>query len=604
MRSAFFLSPILAVLGYASDPGCPNYPSAERTELSNQLNLEREAAMWSARAGKQSVRSAVARNNFIDQQIFGKLDVDGVPSAPLADDAMFQRRVYLDLTGRIPSTGSAASFLADPSPDKRTRLIETLLASPAYVDQFTLYFGNRFEVTSGYYTYIGLTGRNLFHQFLRDFVGRDRPYNEVVAEMLTASGDADKVGPANFLSRGFQQGDPIQDTWDTLTDRVTVRLLGYKTECVSCHHGRGHLEQINLWLAARRREEFWQMSAFFSRMNMLTLPADAFNQRLRFFFSERTTGGYYTNVNPASPGPRPSRTGGPYAPSYITTRQAPQGPNYRQELARFITNDRQFAKATVNYVWAYFFNYGLVDPPDAWDLARVDPKNPPPAPWTLQVTHPELLDQLADQFIRDNYSIKSLIRTIVNSSAYQLSSKYEGVWKPAYVRYFAKHIPRRLTAEEMYDAVQTATETEAPMFVQGFDQPVMYANQLPDPTEPRSDANVRNFLNTFGRGDWWNVRRDPSPTILQLLYSMNNGQTVLRTFASNASSPTTRAARLAQSKASDDDVTRELFLATLARPCTGDELAVAQANRRGTRLDWISDLQWALLNKLDFIFNY
>ncbi len=588
----------------AADPGCPNYPAAERTELSNQLELERLGAAWGMRAARQPVRLAIARNNFIDQHIFGKMEADAVNPAPLTGDAEFLRRVSIDLTGRIPSPERAADFLASAEPGKRALLIEELLASSGYNDQFTLYFGNRFEVTSSYYSYIGLTGRNLFHRFLRDFVERDRPYNQVVTEMLTASGDADRIGPANFLSRGFQQGDPIQDTWDTLTDRVTVKLLGFKTECVSCHAGRAHLEQINLWLTARRREEFWQMSAFFSRMNMLTVPVDAFSQRLKFFFSDRTTGGYYTTVSATSPGPRPPRTGGPYAPAFITGRQTPRSENYRQEFARILTGDRQFAKATVNYLWAYFFNYGLVDPPDAWDLARVDPKNPPPAPWTLQVTHPELLDQLADQFIRDNYSVKSLIRTIVNSNAYQLSSKYEGAWRPQFVRYFAKHIPRRLASEEMFDAVQTSTGTEARMFVSGFTEPLTYANQLPDPTEPRSDGNIRTFLNNFGRGDWWNVKRDPSPTILQLLYSLNGSQTVLRTMAMNTSSPTTRAGRLAQSSASDDEVTRELFLATLTRYPTAEELQIARDNRRGTRLDWISDLQWALLNKLDFIFNY
>lgn len=589
---------------FASDPGCPRYPASERTELIQQLDLERAAAIYAARPGKEKAKSAIARNGFIDQHIFSKMEADGVSPAELADDAMFLRRASIDLTGRIPSPERAAAFLADPSPGKRAAYIEELLNSPAYTDQFTLYFGNKFEVTSRYYSYVGLTGRNLFHQFLRDFVGRDRPYNQVVTEMLTATGDADEVGAANFLSRGFQQGDPIQDTWDTLTDRVTVRLLGYKTECVSCHAGRGHLEQINLWLAGRRREDFWRMSAFFSRMNMILRPADAFNQRLGFFYSDRSSGGYYATVSPNSPGPRPPRTGGPYEPVYITTGEQPATGAWRKEFARMLTSDRQFAKAAVNYLWAYLFNYGLVDPPEAWDLARVDAKNPPPAPWTLQVTHPELLEQLADYFIQNNYSIKAVIRLIANSSAYQLSSKYEGAWRPQYVRYFAKHLSRRLTSEEFYDALQVSTETGAPMYIPGFDTPLQYANQLPDPSEPRSDANIRVLLDTFGRGDWWNVRRDPSPTILQLLYSMNSSQIVLRTFATNPNSPTTRAGRLADSDAPDEEVVRQMFLATLSRYPSAGETAAVVAMKRGTRLDWVSDLQWALLNKLDFIFNY
>lgn len=604
MTRYFCLAGLLTGIALASDPGCPQYPASERTELLQHLDIERSAYEFANRTNKQRTRSAIARNNFIDQQIFTKMDTDGVVSSPLAGDAEFLRRVSIDLTGRIPFPADAEAFFNDPTPNKRQLLIENLLASPAYVDQFTLYFANKFEVTSGYYSYIGLTGRNLFNRFLRDFVGRDRPYNQVVTEMLTAKGDADITGPANFLSRGWQEGDPMQDTWDTLTDRTTVRLLGYKTECVSCHNGRAHLEQINLWLSRQNRESFWRMSAFFSRMNMTRIGADAFNQRLRFFYTDRDTGGYSASVNAGSPGPRPLRSGGPYEPRYLTTGEEPQSGEWRKELARMITNDRQFAKATVNYLWAYFFNYGLVDPPDAWDLARVDPKNPPPAPWTLQVTHPELLEQLADYFIQNNYSIKALARLMVNSNAYQLSSKYQGAWKTSYTRYFAKHIPRRLAAEELYDALQVSTETETPMFVPGFDEPLRYANQMPDPTEPRSDGQVLEFLNTFGRGDWWNVKRDPTPTILQLLYTMNGNQTVLRTFASRTDSPVNRAARLAVSPAPDAEVIREMFLATLTRYPSDDETATVLRMKAGTRLDWLSDLQWALLNKLDFIFNY
>jgi hypothetical protein len=605
IQTAAVLVAILALVPLrASDPGCPRYPASERSELQNRMELEISTAQFASRKAKQAVRNAIPHFNFIDSQIFGKMSADGVPSAELTTDAEFLRRVSIDLTGRIPTPEAAAAFLADGSPDKRGRLIEELLASPAYVDQFTLYFGNRFEVTSGYYNEIGVTGRTLFHNFLRDAVRRDRPYSEVVSEMITARGDADQVGPANFLTRGWQNGDPIQDTWDTLTDRITTKFLGFKTECFSCHNGRGHLEQINLWSSRRTREEFWRMSAFFSRMNMSRLAVDAFNQRLRWFFVDRNAGGYTAAVNPGNPGPRPARMGGPYEPRYIVTGGEAGTGQWRQELARFVTNDRQFAKATVNYLWAYLFNYGLVDPPDGWDLSRVDPKNPPPAPWTLQVTHPELLEQLADHFIKSNYSIKEMLRLMTNSSAYQLSSRYEGQWRPTYTRYFAKHIPRRLAAEELYDALQISTQTDTPMFVPGFEEPLHFANQLPDPTEPRSDGAVLEFLNTFGRGDWWNNRRDPQPTILQLLYNMNANQTVLRTFASRADSPANRPARLAASPSSDEEVVRELFLATLTRYPTTEEVSTVLRMRSGTRLDWITDLQWALLNKLDYIFNY
>ncbi|MBI3207504.1 MAG: DUF1553 domain-containing protein [Candidatus Solibacter usitatus] len=593
-----------ASFGSDSDPGCSRYPNAERTELQNRFQMEQSAWEFAHRANKVSTRSAVRFNNFIDDQIFGKMNADGVQPAELTSDTEFLRRVSIDLTGRVPSPEQTVAFLENASLNKRAELIEELLASPGYVDQMTLYFNNRFEVTSGYYTYVGITGRNLFNKFLRDFVQRDRPYNQVASEMLSASGDADMVGPANYLTRGYQDGDPIQDTWDTLTDRTTVRFLGFKTECVSCHNGRNHLEQINLWLSKRTRTEFWGMSSFFSRMNMVRLGVDAFNQRMKFVYSDRETGSYHANVNPGSPGPRPARSGGPYNPSFILTGEQPQNEDWRKEFARMVTGNRQFAKAAVNYLWAYLFNYGLVDPPDGWDLARVDVNNPPPSPWTLQVTHPELLEHLADYFIENNYSTKSVLRLIVNSSAYQLSSKYPGQWRPQYTRYFAKHYPRRLSAEEIFDTMNIATDTLAPMFVAGSDQLLYYANQLPDPTEPRSDGNIATFLNTFGRGDWWNNRRDSQPSILQLLYNLNANQTVMRTFASNANGPINRPARLAASRLSDEEVIKQMYLATLTRYPTSEEVATVLRMKTGTRLDWIGDLQWALINKLDFIFNY
>lgn len=598
---------IAQALVSAQDTNCPRYPESVRTEFLERLELDNLAAKHRAaiRLSPQArvTRSAVARRGFIDNLLFDRMDADQVAPAPLTNDAEFLRRISIDLTGRLPQPEKVREFLADQTPNKRDKLIDALIADPAYTDQWTLFFANKFQVTSGYYTYIGLQGRTLFHKFLRDFVERDRPYNQVVTEMLTASGDADQNGPANFLVRAFQDGDPMQDTWDTATDRVTTRLLGMKTECISCHDGRGHLEQINLYMTDRRRRDFWGMSAFFSRMSFQRLNVDGFGQRSRFFVIDRATGNYNADVNPSSPGPRPARYGGPYSPRWMFDGQVAQSGNYRQEFARILTSDRQFAKATVNYVWAQLFTYGLVDPADGWDLMRIRPETTP-KDWPAQLIHGELLDRLADSFIESNYSIRSLVRTIVSSNAYQLSSRYEGQWRPQYTRYFAKHFPRRLAAEELWDAVTISTATEAPMDVFGFDQPLRYANQLPDATEPRSNPYVLNFMNLFGRGDWWNIGRSSQPSLLQLLYTMNDSQMVLRTFAARADSPPTRVARIAASDKPDEEAIRELFLASLSRYPTADEIRTVMTKKSGPRTDWLSDLQWALLNKLDFIFNY
>lgn len=602
---------LLALSLSAQDPHCSSYPPNLRSEWQSSLELDFEAMRHAQAARGLNARpladaSSIPRINFIDQLIFDRMAADRVVSAPLTTDEEFLRRVSLDLTGRIPAPERVKQFLSGSRTNKRALYIEELLASPAYVDQWTLYFAGRFQVTSSFYGYIGIPGRNAFHRYLRDFIQRDRSYRDLVTEMITAAGDADENPAAFFLIRGWSEGDPLQDTWDWLSDRLTSRFLGVKTECISCHDGRGHLEQINVHLSRRRRREFWGLAAFLSRTNLIRLNSDAYGQRARFMLADRPAGAYTSFVDPNNPGPRPPRSGGPYTPVYLFGGQTPQSDSWRAELASIITSDRQFARATVNYLWAALFGYGIVDPADGWDLSRVNPAQSLPEGWPSQNANPQLLEQLSDYFISRNFSIREMLRLIANSSAYQLSSRYpDAAWRPAYTRYFARHFPRRLSAEERWDAVSQATLTEAPMPVQGFDQPVLYANQLPDPTEPRGDWTALNDMSLFGRGDWLSNPRDTNPSLLQLLYLMNDWSVVQRTRpTSNGWTVSNRVLRLAVSDLSDEEVIREIFLATLSRRPTADELRISMDSRKRERVEWLSDLQWALLNKLDFIFNY
>ena len=610
---------LLSVFGtavFAADPNCPAYPGSDRDtfrltserDTAYQAFSQQAAAKRKASGVTQAARtgSAIERKNLIDDYILGRMDADGVTPAPLSEDSDFVRRVYLDLTGRIPTIDQAERFLGSSDANKRALLIDELLNSPAYVDRWTLFYGNLFEITSRYYNYISVQGRNRFVEYIRDFLRNDRSYADVAREIISSSGDAHTAGPPNFIVRGFQQGDPIQDTWDTLTDRTTVRFLGMKSECVSCHDGRRHLEEINLYLAGRKRTEFWGMSAFFSRTDIQQVTIDAFSRQMRNLITNRSNGAYYSVVSSGNPGPRPLRYGGPYEPKFFLTGEAPKSGEWRAELGRMVTADRQFARAAANYLWAAMFVQGIVDPPEAWDLARIDPKNPPKAPWAIQPSNPELIEALADEFQRTNYSVKSMIRLLANSSAYQLSSKYEGQgqWRPEYERYFAKHSTRRMSAEEVYDAMSIATMTETPMVVEGYDKPVMYANQLPDVTEPRYDGNVRNILTQFGRGDWWQTPRSSKSTILQVLFVMNDASVNYRTFATRDGGRTTRVAEILQSNLNDEDAMRRLYMAALSRWPTDDEVAAIKRAKTGPREQWLSDVEWALLNKLDFLFNH
>ncbi len=591
------------------DPSCPKYPEAVRTQWNAALQRERAFSEYlsSRGSGARPLAISIPRLNFIDNLLFDKMAADGVAPAPLTTDAEFLRRVYLDLTGRIPQPEEATAFLNDPSGNKRSKLIDQLLASDAYVSQFTLYFNNRFQVTRGGGSNVRLEGRNLFYGFLRDFVARDRPYNQFVQELLTSSGDSDTVPGVNYFVRYFSQleGNPAQDFWDDMTDYVTTQFLGFRTACISCHNGRHHLENINLFLAPKRRSEFWNTSAFLSRTDFF-LQGEGDGGRLRYLLQDRSYGNYTGAVPVTNPGNRPQRMGADVTlPSFILNGASPATQEWRSEFAKLVTGDRQFARATVNYLWAYFFGSGIVDPPDGWDLLRIDPNNPPPAPWPLQNSQPALLEALTDAFINNNYSIKSMVRLIVNSNAYQLSSRYTGTWNPAFATDFARHSPQRLSAEELWDAIAIATQTETPMNVAGFANPVMYANELPDPYEPWDNYSVQSFLTTMGRGNYTTIPRDSSPTLLGLLYLMNQYDVFQRVSEPYGQwNPPNRATRVALQPITDEAAIRQIYLATLARnPSSGEIAAVLAARGTNPRWVWLPRLQWALINKLEFIFN-
>lgn len=587
-----------------SEPGCPRYPSALRTEQMAIIELDRAYQQYSFKAKTGTRLATVDYTNFIDQQIFNRMLADKVTPATKATDTEFLRRVYVDVTGRIPTPEATLTFLESADPSKRAKLIDQLLNSSAYGDQLTTFWANKFKVTRSHES-IGTIGRNTFYDWLRKSMSNDRPYNEFARELLTANGEVDTVPGTQFFARWMDVNGPVQDSWDDITDKITTTFLGYKTECISCHNGRAHLEKINLFLTRRTRNQFWQMSSWLSRMQFVRWSDDNVGFRPRVIINDRNYGSYTGSVPATNPGNRPIRINAKTDPIYLTTGETPQSGNWREEYARILTADRQFARATVNHIWAYLFGHGIVDPPDAWDFERTDPTKPPPGDWPLQNTHPELLERLADYFIANNFQFKALFRQILNSEAYQLSSTYTGKWEPAYVKYFARHEARRLTAEELYDSLITATRTEQPMQAAGLDRVLWYANQLPDPNEPSTDFRIVDFMNNLGRGNWITIERSSEPTILGLLYSMNDSQNVNRTLGNSSAAVSSRSRILEvdSTSATDEEAIRRLFLATLSRYPSDSELATTLKFRTGARAQWLSDLQWALVNKLDFTFN-
>src|SRR5688572_12757289 len=193
------------LLAFAADHYCPAYPAAQRRVDLDRLDLERRTQAFRATPDKDPRPRplSLASVNFVDGQIFSELAAAGIESAPLSSDTEFLRRVMLDLTGRIPSTDRVREFTSSDSLSKRTDLIDSLMQSEEFVDYWTFLFANKFEVTSRYYNFIGVPGRNLFYNFLRDFIARDRSYAEVAGEMISAGGDTHVNGAGNFLIRGM-----------------------------------------------------------------------------------------------------------------------------------------------------------------------------------------------------------------------------------------------------------------------------------------------------------------------------------------------------------------------------------------------------------------
>ena len=546
--------------------------------------------------------TAVESLTWIDSYIFSNLAARGIAPANLTSDAEFLRRATLDLTGRIPRGDQVVRFLSDPDPAKRARVIDLLLATPEWVDRWTMWFGDLLQNTVRSTQVVRyVEGRDALNGFIRKSLAENKPYNQFVAELITASGDSFENGPVNFNVGGRVAMGPVQDTYDKQWVQVATTFLGLKNfDCLLCHNGAGHLEQVNLWASQVTRAQAWGLAAFFSRTRLTRYPREQINS---FIVEDDTRGGYRLNTDSGNRPPRlPAEGRAPVVtPAYLFSgRQAGFQENYRHVLGEQVTSDFQFARATVNYIWAHFFGIGIVDPPDAFDLARLDPNHPPPEPWTLQPSHPQLLDELARWFMANNYDLKALMREITNSRAYQLSSRYQGEWNPTDAPLLARHLVRRLDSEELHDALVQSSGVPSSLRVRGSSEPIPWAMQLPDTQSP--GGAVGAFLDTFLRGDRDENPRSRDLSASQALDLMNDPFVLQRVRASNGNG---LLARLLGSGMSDEELVKTLYLNVLSRYPTGNEVVTAvTVLRTGNRRQRAEDLLWSLYNKVDFIFNY
>jgi hypothetical protein len=546
--------------------------------------------------------------NFIDSDLFAAMKAANIGPAPLAGDEEFLRRVSLDLTGQIPDSAAVTAFLSDKSADKRTKKIDELLSSDGFTERWTMWFGDlvqNVQVSSNAREYY--LGRNAYYTFIRDSISAGKPYDQMVREVLSTRGDSFVNGAADYVVRQMQPNGPIQDTYDNLAAHSGEKFLGMPLLCLSCHSGPGHLELVNQSLRTRQRSEFWGMAAFFARTRAVgvkyTDPANPNANIVKYDVQDNPTGGYTLNTVSGNKTPRQPAAGQPNVvpPAYMFTGETPRpGEGLREAYGRMLTADRQFARATVNYLWKEMFGVGIVEPVNAFDLARLDPKKLAPGQ-TLQPTNPVLLEDLTDAFIASGYNLRSILRTIAISSSYQLSSKYTtGIWNEAWTPYFARHYPHRLQAEMLLDAITKATSVPATLQVQGMGT-LPRAMQLPDTIEPNNRNQFGSFLDAFGRGDRDDTPRTNDSSIVQALSLLNNPIITTRVRRATANSTV---AKVLASTSDPAAITDQLYLATLSRYPSAEEKAAAVGYlRSGSLQQRTEDLQFALINSLEFLFD-
>jgi hypothetical protein len=614
------LSLVLAISAQApkvpsTDPD--QFEKAHQGMLSTQPDKGVQASRLSDAAAPPlgAQQQQIVRKGVIDRLIFDRMDRDKVPHAPLAGDEEFFRRVNIDATGSLPAPDAIRAFVADRDPQKRDELIDSLIGTDRFADEWAWFWGDLFR-----------TNQDFFHFYNREWLKADRPYSEVFADLVTAVAKQGHSVPqtgfyhaANYdASRALSPTDPdnyyLQNRLD-FVDEVSVDVsrvfLGLNTDCISCHNGARHLNSINLYLSKKTRAEFQQQAAFFGKMRLI----EGWDDRILNTTDDDTiyddsAAGYNTKVDApfhTSAESRFPRDGKTREPAFLLTGEQPEpGENPRQALGRILPANIQFARAAVNLVWGKLMTVGFVEPYDSFDLDRLDPKNPPPAPWTIQPTNPELLDALAEDFRASNFSVQHLIKTIMKASAYQLSTRFDGEWKDEYVPYYARRFSRVLTGPEIADAIAASTGRPYDFRVRGEQEGRILGLATPGDVRGGRGAKVEaSMVSALLQAFFQSKRQTPAmlgnqATSVQAMLMMVSPVVGDRIAADKG----TRLAQLLDSGKSDEAVLEEVFLASLGRKPLASEITASESLIASDRKTGFENIQWALLNSPEFLVNH
>ena len=501
-------------------------------------------------------------NNFIDDFVFANLKQIGIPPSALCDDATFLRRVTLDIAGRLPTAAESRKFLASEDVEKRAAWVEDLLRSPGYADYFankwTALLKNRRDDASD------ITSNFAFHAWVRDSLLTNVPYDQMVRELLAATGTVIANPAVAWYKRVKEPKQQMED--------VAQLFLGVRMQCAQCHH-----HPFERW----SQDDYYGLSAFFTQVGRK--PTGTRGEDL--IFHQRGTAAA-KNIKTGLLIP-PAALG-----DDVGVIQADQDPRLR--LADWLSDPKNpfFAKALTNRYWKHFFKRGLIEPED-----DIRDTNPP--------TNPELLEALEDHFRNSGFDLKDLIRTIVNSRAYQLEAvprKENLADRQNYSRFY----PRRMQAEVLLDAIDqlTGATTNFANLPLGT-----RAVALPDNSYNKSSP----FLRVFGRPESLSVcecERVQSASLSQSLHLINSTDLKSKLSVSGGV-----AQRLAEDERPLAERVEELYFSAFSRPPTAQELEVALtffaeggdtktgASPSASRVQF-EDLLWALVNTKEFLFNH
>lgn len=506
------------------------------------------------------------RRNFIDDLVLEKLAALRVPPAGRCDEATFLRRAFLDTIGTLPTAQEARDFLADTQTDKRDRLIDTLLARTEFVDYWTYKWADLLLISGQRLRPKALES---YYKWVHEAVAANKPWDQFVREIVTATGSTYDNGAANFYAL---HQDP-----EDMAETVAQAFMGLSINCAKCHN-----HPLEKWT----NDQYYAFANLFSRVRAKGWGGDYRNgDGLRIVYSD-TQGELI----------QPSR-GGPQQPCPLDGEPVAfeATEDRRLAVAQWLTapENPYFTRAIVNRIWASFFGAGLVEAVD--DLRLTNP-----------ASNQELLNVAAKHLVDHHYNLKELMRAILQSETYQRSSEPSAENK-ADERFYSRYYPRRLSAEVLLDAISQVAEA-----------PTDFKAATPDSRKPGAaipmikrairlpDSYVDSyFLEAFGKPErliTCECERSSEPSMTQVLH-LYNGETVNKKLAAQGS-----AAERMTGETDNKRIVEEIYLAALSRRPTEaesdslcDELATAgEEDRRQT----IEDLYWSVLTSREFLFNH